>query len=860
MAAEELIARSAELLWTGALAATPLALVVAAVSRWRRVRPATRHMLWVGVLASFITPAIGTLVWRPQWFRSDRVLAAADSVLAEQEADGAPPAPVAEPFKPSIEHAASRERIATAAPVITSPLYAAPGRHLTLLGSSSLAADQPPATHLIPDPAQLFVGPVCPPMTSASAVPAFQSSVPAVVTVSESFVGPLPLLSSMDLAPVAPAGVEPPVTVAAAKPAPVAVELAAARPAARPSQASSHKPVGSLRPWLLRVLSVRDAVADLPPIPLPVWFGGVVLVVMLSVWRRCLGMLWLRRATPAGPHVQALVRQVGGTLGLSRTPRVVFVDAAVSPMIWCGLRPLLVLPTTLWRTLDEDSRRAVLVHELAHVRRWDHLLCWVTAAIGALYWWHPVVWWARRKLHEEAEASCDAWVTNLFPGERRAYASALVVATSFVSSRAETRGPWLGVASGSAKRLARRITMVMTHKAAPRVSMLGLCVTALVIATGTFVMPSLACPPDDEETKAKSTHVKPAVAPVAKQKNKTPKAAGQDVTFFGEAPALEAMKERPQVAPVPPTPPTAPTPAVAPRAPFPPMAPGIPQPAQPPRAPQPPVAIFSPFSGQASAPAVAALDLESLKEGRSPRSYQLSPGKREAFYEMMSRNDVPILVQMEGDSIIIWGTDDEHSVFGRFVKIVDGRGQSRSGVAVSGLRRAAQAEADRAVKAAAESQRAAASLNGDKAALEQYRSTLQAASRDRQTALRAAEKAQAEAEVARERVAEQREREAATVQQRRELEAAANAMRSRSEALQNESRTTEQRVRELEHQIRQMEERAQRLEKQMDEQGRKPAKNKKTSAGPEKPDNDDVTSSNEVGPEPSMIVPESSTR
>jgi beta-lactamase regulating signal transducer with metallopeptidase domain len=842
MAPEELIARLSELLWMGALAATPLALIVAIVSRWRRVRPATRHMLWVGVLASFITPALGTLIWRPQWFRSDRLLAAADSVLAEPPAaaDGAAPA-ASMKSKPSTP----RETASTSPLAQTEPLTASPSLFLAAPARES-AAFLP-----VPEEAQEVVGP----LALGSETPAFtaRTDTPLVVTSNSSFVGPLPLVPASDEVH-ATRSIERSAQVATATPASAdATALRPAEPTLAP--AARGKAADSLRPWLQRVLSIRDAVAELPPIPLPLWIAGALLVVVLSVWRRCIGMLWLRQATPAGPHVQALVRQVGETLGLSRMPRVVFVDAAVSPMIWCGLRPLLVLPRSLWRTLDEDSRRAVLVHELAHVRRWDHLLCWITAAIGAVYWWHPIVWWARRKLHEEAEASCDAWVTNLLPAERRAYASTLLVATSFVSSRAAARGPWLGVASGSAKRLARRITMVMTHKSAPRVSMLGLCVTALVIAAGTFVMPSLACPPDDEETKAKTPHAKVYAAPTP-QPGQAPKAAGPSVTFFGEAPALDAMRERPQVAPAPPAPPGAP--AVAPAAPLAPAAPRAPQPGQPPQ-PKGPVGAYSVFPGQAMAPAEGVVDLEALKEGRSPRSYQLSPGKREAFYELMSRNDIPILVQMDGDSIVIWGTDDEHAVFGKFVKIVEGKGQNR-GVTIIAPRRAGQVDAARAGRAVPEGERAAAALNAEKAALDKYRAALQDASRDRDAAQRAAEKAQAGVDAARDRLAEQKEREAAISAQRRELEAAANSMRARSDTLQDQSRTTEQRVRDLERQIRQMEERAQRLEKQLDEQSRKPAKNKKSSAGPQKPDNDDEASDVEEAPAPSLNVADSSTR
>src|SRR5688572_33428961 len=76
MGTGQILAEITALLWVGALAATPLALLVGGMCRWKNLRPATRHMLWVVVLASFVTPAIGSWIWRPEWFRTDRLVAA----------------------------------------------------------------------------------------------------------------------------------------------------------------------------------------------------------------------------------------------------------------------------------------------------------------------------------------------------------------------------------------------------------------------------------------------------------------------------------------------------------------------------------------------------------------------------------------------------------------------------------------------------------------------------------------------------------------------------------------------------------------------------------------------------------------
>jgi len=641
MGTGQLLSEITALLWVGALAATPLALIVGGMCRWKSLRPATRHMLWLVVLASFVTPAIGTWIWRPEWFRTDR-LVVARSPGAAPVATASGPAPAAEsvPTTPAPPASPVREAFPTSAPLAgaASPavVLAAPARPAPPTASG--AASFSPISHLVPWLAYQLPSVAARPRDGApNHEPAPDPGAPRAGGLD------LPVVASTSLRGTseAPSGGAPRPTAGASAPT-----------------APRGSPMSEVDDWVKHAVGVRDAVAALPPLPATIWLGGAILLIVLSLWRTLAAWCWIRRAEPAGAEVQAMVRELSAALGLSRIPRAVFVGRAVSPMVWCGPSPRVVVPAALWRSLDADSRRAVLMHELAHVKRWDHVLCWLETLVGAVYWWHPLVWWARRRLHDAAEASCDAWVTSLFPSSRTAYASALVVTKSYLSSRAGTGGPWLGVAPSSAKRLARRITMVMTQNAAPRTSVFGCCAATLIAAIGMFVMPSLACPPDKESGTCNETT--PAAA-----KAKKVKSGQEDVEFYGEAPALEAMRQRQPGA-------TSGQAPVAPRAPKPPKAP---------KPPAPPRPAQAPLAGVAPAPAFGAgVDLEALKEGREPREYDLPEGKLHAFYGLMSRDDVPILVQLEDDHILIWGTESEHRVFADFVKIVGGGARLAAGM------------------------------------------------------------------------------------------------------------------------------------------------------------------------------------
>ena len=130
-------------------------------------------------------------------------------------------------------------------------------------------------------------------------------------------------------------------------------------------------------------------------------------------------------------------------------------------MLWAVFGyPKLLLPTELLERLDWSQRRTLILHELAHYRRRDHWVrCLEFAALG-LYWWFPVVWWARRELREAEEECCDAWVLWTLPEAAKAYASALVETLDFLAGIRPALPP---VASGLGQLdlLRRRLTMIM---------------------------------------------------------------------------------------------------------------------------------------------------------------------------------------------------------------------------------------------------------------------------------------------------------------------------------------------------------------------------------------------------------------
>ena len=77
-----------------------------------------------------------------------------------------------------------------------------------------------------------------------------------------------------------------------------------------------------------------------------------------------------------------------------------------SPLTWGITRPYIVVPSD-WQTWPEEKRIASLVHEGAHIYRYDTLTGSVGMLISCLFWINPLAWFARARMLQLAERACD---------------------------------------------------------------------------------------------------------------------------------------------------------------------------------------------------------------------------------------------------------------------------------------------------------------------------------------------------------------------------------------------------------------------------------------------------------------------
>ena len=95
------------------------------------------------------------------------------------------------------------------------------------------------------------------------------------------------------------------------------------------------------------------------------------------------------------------------------------------PMVIGWLKPIILIPVSSLTGLPTTQLEAIVIHELAHIRRYDYLINILQTLIETLLFYHPAVWWVSNQIRIERENCCDDIAVE-FNGDPLTYAQALV--------------------------------------------------------------------------------------------------------------------------------------------------------------------------------------------------------------------------------------------------------------------------------------------------------------------------------------------------------------------------------------------------------------------------------------------------
>ncbi len=215
------------------------------------------------------------------------------------------------------------------------------------------------------------------------------------------------------------------------------------------------------------------------------WLCGSALAAAVLLRRAMHFHRFLRLAARSDHRLAGRVQQLARAVGLKSSPQVIVVEGVVSPMLWgLGNRVQLVFPARLAERLSPAEVDALLLHELAHYARGDYWVRLVELLAHVAFWWHPVVWWARREIEAAEEQCCDAWVVEHQSGTRLAYAEALLATIDFLCEPAAALPP-AACGLGDVPLLRIRLTQIMRGELAgrlPRTVWVGVLCAGLLLS------------------------------------------------------------------------------------------------------------------------------------------------------------------------------------------------------------------------------------------------------------------------------------------------------------------------------------------------------------------------------------------
>jgi beta-lactamase regulating signal transducer with metallopeptidase domain/tetratricopeptide (TPR) repeat protein len=273
---------------------------------------------------------------------------------------------------------------------------------------------------------------------------------------------------------------------------------------------------------------------EIPQAPLPVfvpprpamYFAAWLLVFSAAVSSALLAWLLARwwqitrhvRRAKTSDRLAALAGGAQEIVGIKFNVPVKLTQNSMSPAV-CGLfRPAILIPQALAENFSDEQLRAVLLHELIHLRRRDVWVNFSQALLQIFYWWHPLVWLANTRIRRVREEAVDDAVMLALRDKAESYASTLLEVAKLALNRPLASLGLVGILE-SRHALRQRIERLVDFRA-PRQAGLTLVSLLEILAFTAVAVPMGGAPSPAEKQMSPLTAV--ATPPHAVQKTNLP--------------------------------------------------------------------------------------------------------------------------------------------------------------------------------------------------------------------------------------------------------------------------------------------------------------------------------------------------
>lgn len=215
------------------------------------------------------------------------------------------------------------------------------------------------------------------------------------------------------------------------------------------------------------------------------WLIGVLFFAarLLNGWAY-VQRLRLSNATSLTTRWQEQLQLLAAKIGVTAPVQLVESALVQVPAVIGRLRPIILLPACALTGLSKEQLEAVIIHELAHIRRYDYFVNLFQAIVETLLFYHPATWWVSRKIRIERENACDDLAVAVC-GDRLLYARALTT----LERLRNISVPELAMAADGG-RLLDRIRRLLDPPAPPANKLAGPLAAAMVLASSVLFLMS----------------------------------------------------------------------------------------------------------------------------------------------------------------------------------------------------------------------------------------------------------------------------------------------------------------------------------------------------------------------------------
>ncbi|MHC4558852.1 MAG: M56 family metallopeptidase, partial [Planctomycetota bacterium] len=210
-----------------------------------------------------------------------------------------------------------------------------------------------------------------------------------------------------------------------------------------------------------RSRTVFSGFADILPL---IWLtGALVLAVYVCAGNFHLWRLVTRERPLTDQKILDLLEDCKSEMGIRTILGVVITNKVKSPALFGFVRPRLLLPTGIIEALSLKELRHVFFHELAHLKRHDIYLGYLSSLLQTLHWFNPLIWLAFYRIRTDRELACDALVlAQTHSSESKDYGRTIVNLLERFSRRQQL--PAMAGILETKAQLKRRITMIAKFK------------------------------------------------------------------------------------------------------------------------------------------------------------------------------------------------------------------------------------------------------------------------------------------------------------------------------------------------------------------------------------------------------------